>query len=254
MSLRVLIVDDEALAREKLRTLLASEPDVVLVGECADGLEALAWIERDPPDLMFLDVQMPELNGFEVLDAIGTPRVPAVVFVTAYDQYALRAFEVHALDYLLKPFDRERFQQALARARSGVTAGGQGLEQSVRALLDDLRQARAHAQRLIVKSGGRVFFVPVAEIDWVQAAGNYVELHAGTERHLWRETMQSLVARLDPEHFVRIHRSVLVNMRQVRHVDIGESGEYAVTLQSGRTLPVGRAFRRAFRARIDKVG
>lgn len=247
-------MDDEALGREKLRTLLALEPDVEIAGECADGLEALASIERDPPDLVFLDVQMPELDGFEVLEAMGEPRVSAVIFVTAYDQYALRAFEVHALDYLLKPFDRERFQDALARARTHAAAGGEQPAPGLRALLDEVRRTRARSQRLIVKSGGRVFFVRVEDVEWVQAAGNYVELHAGTERHLLRETMQSLLARLDPERFVRIHRSMLINLHQVHHVKVGESGEYSVVLRNGRALRVGRAFRRGFRDRWDQVG
>jgi two-component system LytT family response regulator len=250
MSVRILIVDDEALARERLRTLLAGEADCEVVGECSNGLETLQRFETDPPDLLFLDVQMPELDGFEVLEALGDERRAAVVFVTAYDQYALRAFEVHAVDYLLKPFDRERFRWALQRARADLAWSDRGSAPQVRALLADVRKSRAHAERLLVRHAGRIFFVPVADVAWIQAAGNYVELHAGRERHLLRETMKRLETRLDPARFVRIHRSTLVNLERIRSVSVGPAGEHVVELADGTTLPVGRGFRRQFRDRV----
>lgn len=214
---RVVVADDEPLARERLRMLLSSEPWLELVAECQNGIEAIDAIQGLAPDLVFLDVQMPGATGFEVIEAVGAENMPPVVFVTAYDQYALKAFDVRALDYLLKPFDRERFQQALSRARQRVGNSGPGeLERRLLALMQDLKQTPHRVDRFVVKSGGRVYFVRAEEIDWIESAGNYVKLHVGGETHLLRETMTAIEAQLDPEAFFRIHRCHIVNIERVR--------------------------------------
>jgi len=248
VKLRVLIVDDEPLARERIRALLRDAPETEVVGECGDGRRAVAAIRRRKPDLVFLDVQMPELDGFEVLRALGPAEMPAVIFVTAYDRYALRAFEVHALDYLLKPFDRERFQRALARARSQLERDRHGaVEKRLLALLEDLQPGRKRLERLVVKEGGRIFFLRADEIDWVEAQGNYARLHVGRETHLVRETMARLEAGLDPKHFARIHRSAIVNLERVREMRPDFHGDYAVVLRDGTRLTLSRNFREKFR-------
>jgi len=195
---RVVIVDDEPLARERLRMLLRDEPDVDIVGEAGDAAAAAETIAALSPDLVFLDVQMPGATGFDVIEAIGADKMPFVIFVTAYDRYALKAFEVHALDYLLKPFDRDRFRQSLARARQLAARAVPGdLEKRLLAIVQDLRPAPNRIDRFVVKSGGRVFFVRTDEIDWIEAAGNYVKLHIGGDTHLLRETMNAVEAKLD---------------------------------------------------------
>jgi two-component system LytT family response regulator len=252
--LRALIVDDEPLARERVRTLLAAEPDVETVGECSDGAEAVAAIERLAPDLVLLDVQMPEVDGFEVLQAIPAGRLPAVIFITAYDRYALKAFEVHALDYLLKPFDRERFGLALDRARAQFARGGtsEPVAQRLLELLEHLRAERQHARRLVVRESGRVFFLDVAEIDWVEAVGNYARLHVGKRSHLLRETMKVLEGRLDPERFVRVHRSSIVNVERIRLVETTRRGDHGVVLVDGTHLAASRGY--AERLRVLMAG
>ena len=198
--IRALVVDDEPLARERVLTLLQHEEDVEVVGECGDGAQAVTAIQQHAPDLVFLDVQMPGIDGFEVIEAIGADRMPTVIFVTAYDEYALRAFEVHALDYLLKPFGRDRFQQTLQHARAIARAPARRrLGRRLLALVNDIKpEPPTQLERLVVKSGGRVFFLRTDEIDWIEAAGNYVRLHLGEESHLFRETMNRMEARLDP--------------------------------------------------------
>ncbi len=244
MRIRALIVDDEPLARERIRTLLRQQPDFEIAGECGDGARAVAAIEKLRPDLVFLDVQMPEAGGFEVLEAVGAARMPAVIFVTAFDQYALRAFEVSALDYLLKPFDRARFDAALARARRQITdARADPLEKRLRALLAQVRPAKKYAERLVIRSGGRVQFLRADEIDWIGAAGNYAEIHAGRETHLLRETMAALEARLDPEKFLRIHRSAIVNFDRVRELSPTPQGDHRVRLRDGTHLTLSRSYR-----------
>jgi len=242
VSLRVLIVDDEPLAREKLRTLLEKELDVEIAGECRDGAAAVSAIGRLAPDLVFLDVQMPEVDGFGVLEALEPRSMPAVIFVTAYDRYALKAFEVHAIDYLLKPFDRARFHKALARARAELERDrrGHALDQRLRALLEDRALRSPYARRLVVQDAGRVFFLRVEELDWIESAGNYVQLHAGRETHLMRETMKALEARLDPDSFVRIHRAAIVNLDRVKELRSGSRGEYVVVLEGGREIVSSR--------------
>ncbi len=251
---RTLIVDDEPLARERLRTLLQTETDVDIVGECRDGREAVDAIGREAPDLVFLDIQIPELDGFQVIEAVGPEKAPVVVFVTAYDTYALQAFEVHAVDYLLKPFDEERFQKALARARTAVQgrrAGGE-VGEKLLALLQDLRAPHGYLERLVVKSAGRLFFLRTPEIGWIESAGNYVCLHVGGESHLLRETMTALEARLDPARFVRIHRTAIVNIDEVKELQPLFHGEYQVLLRDGTQLTLSRGYRDRLQEVIGK--
>jgi two-component system LytT family response regulator len=253
MQIRTLIVDDEPLARERIRALLADEPNVEMVGECANGREAVLAVQEQKPDLIFLDVQMPELDGFAVLEKIGAEKMPAVIFVTAYDQYALRAFEVHALDYLLKPFDRERFQKALRRARQQIQQAANGdLNQRLLALLEDLRAEKSWLERLVIKSGGRVFFLKADEIDWIEAAGNYVRLHVERESHLLRETIKNLESQLDPNKFLRISRSTIVRIDRIKELQPWFHGEHAIILHDGTQLTSSRTYREKLDALLGK--
>ena len=248
--IRTVIVDDEPLARRGIRAQLKDEKDIEIISECRNGHEAVKTIAAESPDLVFLDVQMPELDGFGVLDAIGVERMPAVIFVTAYDRYALRAFEVHALDYLLKPFDDERFATAVQRARRQIKQKNiDDLSRRLQGLLDDLQASRKYVERLVVKSAGRIFFLSVAEIDWIEAADNYVRLHAGRESHLVRETMNSLEKKLDPDQFLRVHRSRIVNARKIKELQPLFRGEYDIMLRDGTRLESGRGYRE----RIQKL-
>ncbi len=244
MKLRVIIVDDEALARERVRTLLARASDVAIVAECASGPEAVEAIEHEKPDLVFLDIQMPEMDGFEVLQALGDA-LPAVIFVTAFDQYAVKAFEVHALDYLLKPFKPARLDEALARARAALLGGGgPELTRRLLALLEERRAAEpAHVTRLAVRQGDRVSFLKTADLDWVEASGNYVVLHAGTDRPTLRETLGSLEAKLSPKRFFRVSRSALINLERVVEVQPVSADEHVVILKSGARIPLTRGVR-----------
>ena len=242
--IRTLIVDDEPLARRGIRAQLDEEADIEIVSECRNGLEAVAAIEEQSPDLVFLDVQMPELDGFGVLEAVGVDRMPVVIFVTAYDQYALRAFDVHALDYLLKPVDAERFASALQRARKQIEHHNlRDLNQRLQTFLDDVRAKQKFTERLVIKSGGRIFFLNVQEIDWIEAADNYVRLHVGRDSHLLRETLNHLEKRLDPDHFLRVHRSRIINIRQIKELQPLFRGEYDIMLQDGTRLESGRGYR-----------
>jgi two-component system LytT family response regulator len=244
MKTRTLIVDDELLARERLRQLLENEPDIELVGECTNGAEAVAAIEKKAPDLIFLDIQMPEMDGFGVLEAMNTETTPVIVFVTAHDKFALRAFEVHAVDYLLKPFDRERFKKALERALERVR-NREGTDQKAAqtAVLAELKTPARPLERLAVKTAGKVIFVKLDEIDYIEAAHNYVELHVQKQSHLLRETLNSIEARLPAEKFVRISRSVMVNIERVKELQPLFYGEYTVTLQNGVRLTLSRRYR-----------
>ncbi len=248
--IRALIVDDEPPARRRIRDLLEAEPDVEVVGECRDGRQAIATIEAVRPDLVFLDVQMPEAGGFEVVEALGPERLPVVVFVTAYDRYAVQAFEVHALDYLLKPFDRERFAAAVQRAREELRRPREaGVDPRIVALLEELRPAARRLDRIPVRVGARIRLVPADEVDYFQAETNYVRLHVGKASHLVRDTLAGLEARLDPARFLRIHRSLVVNLSRVREVEPLFAGEYVLTLADGTRLTSGRSFR----ARIQEA-
>src|SRR5262245_23215196 len=251
--IRVLIVDDEPIARRGIRLQLEAQPEIEIIGECVNGLEAVAAIEEHSPDLVFLDVQMPELDGFEVIQAVGFERMPTVVFVTAYDQYAIRAFEVHAVDYLLKPFDRERFRDALDHARSDIERRANGaLREQLLALLEERQAGRRYLERLVVKSAGRIFFLDVAEIDWVEAADNYVELHVGKKSHLLRQTLGHLESRLDPDRFVRIRHSTIVNLGRIKEFRPASGGEYDVVLHSGEVLASSRRYRKKLAAILDQ--
>ncbi len=244
--IRVLIVDDEPLARERVRSLLSTESDFLVVGESKNGREAIKDVRRHKPDLVFLDVQMPAQDGFEVIEEVGVEQMPVVIFVTAYDKHALRAFDVHALDYLLKPFDADRFLEALNRARRQISLRGSGDGELGRQLLSAIHELRpdvTYAKRLAIKVRGTVSFLPVDEIDWVEAAGNYVRLHAGGHVHQMRESLRHLEGRLDPAQFVRIHRSTLVNIACVREVQPMFHGDAVVILQDGSELPVSRNHR-----------
>jgi two-component system LytT family response regulator len=251
--IRTLVVDDEPLARERLTSLLSAEPDIEIVGQCRDGEEAVTAIMDHTPDLVFLDVQMPAMNGFEVIEAVGTERMPLVIFVTAFDQHALKAFQVRALDYVLKPFDRERFQEALQRARAQIQRDETGdLGRRLLALVKDLRRDQPKTDRLVVKSGGRLFFLRTDEIDWIEASGNYVRLHVGPTSHLLRETMNAIESRLDPEKFFRIHRSRIVNMERIQEMQPWLNGEYAVLLRTGTRLTLSRGYREKLQDRLAR--
>ncbi|MBI5383876.1 MAG: response regulator transcription factor [Verrucomicrobia bacterium] len=248
MKIRTLIVDDEALARERLAGLLRAETEIEIIGQCADGREAVEAIRRDKPDLVFLDVQMPELDGFGVLTELGGEVTPEVVFVTAYDQFAVKAFEIHAVDYVMKPFDRERLQTALRRAVDRLQQKQAGsMQQQLAALLADLRPEEKPADRLAIKTDGRVVFVKFSDIDWVEAADNYVKIHVGTEGHMLRETMNSLEARLPAKRFLRISRSTIVNVEKVKELQPLFHGDYAVILRNGAKLTLSRGYREKLR-------
>ncbi len=242
MTLRTLIVDDEPLARERVRMMLAAHPDVTIVGECGDGRQAIEAIRDLRPDVVFLDVQMPGLDGFEVLRALDEEPLPYVIFVTAYDRYAIQAFDVHALDYVLKPFSPDRFAQALERARGARGRTGERLTDHarLRELVASITAEQREKQRIVVKSSGRVFFVKVDDIDWIEAEGNYVRLHVGSQSHLLRETMKGMEAVLDQSQFIRIHRSTIVNADRIRELQPLFHGEYAVLLQDGTRLVASR--------------
>lgn len=243
MTLRVVLADDEPLVRERLRSLLTTRPDCTLVGECADGAEAVAMLEAVRPDVVLLDVQMPELDGFEVLEALPDSFRPAVVFVTAYDEYAVRAFEINAIDYLLKPIEPERFNAALDRVahRLGPAAPADSAV-ALQSLLAELRSRRGIADRFVVRDGHRVTFVPVRDVDWIDAAGNYVRLHAGGRTHLVRDTMNAVEARLDPTRFVRVHRSIIVRLDRIREMEPYFHGEYVLTLTDGSRITSSRSY------------
>ncbi len=253
MRIRTLIVDDEPPAREKLRTLLRHEPDIDLAGECADGQSAVEAILRLEPDLVFLDVEMPGIDGFDVIDAIGPYHVPAVVFVATQGAAAVRVLEIHALEVLLKPFDHAQFTAALTRARGELRRDGAGeqVRREIQALLAQVRSERGWLARIVVKDRGRVFFVGVDEIDWIEAAGNYLSLHARGEQHLVRETMRALEQRLDPARFLRVHRSAIVNVDRIVELRPGAHGDFVVVLASGAELTSSRGYSEQLRKRMD---
>jgi len=244
MKTRTIVVDDEPLARDRLLKLLRAEPEIEVIGEAKNGREAVELIRQLKPALAFLDVQMPELDGFGVLAELAADERPAVIFVTAFDKFAFKAFEVHAVDYLLKPFDKERFQTALKRALDQLARSQpETMHEQLSALLNELRPAAPPSDRLAVKGDGRVVFVKVADIDWVEAADNYVSLHIGKDTHLLRETMTSIEQRLPREKFIRISRSTIVNMERIKELQPLFHGEYAVILRDGTKLTLSRSHR-----------
>lgn len=248
MPLTTLLVDDEPLAREGLRMLLSQDPEISAIHEARNGAEAVALIRSMRPDLVFLDVQMPEMDGISVVAEVGADKMPAVVFVTAYDKYAVQAFEVNAVDYLLKPVTEERFGQALARAksrrleRSGLGRSGNDASRQILSLLETIASPHRSLKRLAVRSAGKTFFVDVDDIDWIEAAENYVQLHVGRAVHLLHVTMNALEESLHSETFVRIHRSIIVNVRRIKELQPALHGEYAITLRDGTRLQSGRAW------------
>ncbi len=253
--IRVLLVDDEPLAREMLREMLAGDPDAQIVGESGNGREALAAIRSESPDLIFLDVQMPEVGGFDVLASLGKDKIPYVIFVTAYDQYAVRAFEVQALDYLLKPFDQERFDVSWQRAKAQLTRdrNGGGMDQRILALLEELKAGNKYLERLVIKAAGRIYFLETGEIDWIEAEGNYVSVHSAKKTHLLRETISSLEAQLDPRKFVRIHRSSIVRLDFIKELQPWFHGEYRVILHDGTQLTLSRNHRDKLQEALGKL-
>lgn len=245
MTLQAIIVDDEDLARQRIRDLLEERPDIEISAECRNGAAAIEAIRRYDPDLVFLDVQMPDVDGFGVIKNIGAERMPPVIFVTAFDKYALDAFETNAVDYLLKPFDRERFEQAIDRTLERQDRRHLAeLDRCVNKLLKMAENNGRYGERLIVRSSGSVHFVKVDSVDWIEASRNYVKIHCGDEVYTMRETMTHMEKRLDPERFLRIHRSTLVNIDRIRKIEPGIGTESIVVLDSGARLMVSRAYRR----------
>lgn len=242
--IRTLIVDDESLARERIRDMLASDPAIEIVAECANGKEAIEAIQQYSPDLVFLDVEMPGIDGFAVLEALPADRMPTVIFVTAYDQYAVRAFEVYALDYLLKPFDQERFDRALKRAKDQIASEQtEALSQRILRAIEDIKTKPVHLERLVIKLNGHVFFMKAEEIDWLEAEGNYVRLHSGKESYLLRDTISALESQLDPKRFIRVHRSAIVNVDRISELQPWFHGEYRIVLREGVQLTLSRTYR-----------
>ncbi len=253
--IRTAIVDDEAHARARVRQLLKDEPDFEIIAECANGRQALDCIQSDRLDLLFLDMQMPRLTGLEVCEAATASelKIPLVIFVTAYDEYALKAFEVHAIDYLLKPFDRERFQKALNHARDQLRrATSLTTDPRLMALLRDLRPGNRKPDRLVFKQNGRVLFIRIDTIDWAEADGNYVRVHAGSDSHYFRETLAGLLAQLPNDKFMRINRSTLVNLDRVKELQPLFYGDYAVILQTGSRLNLSRKYRAQLEALLER--
>ncbi|HJP84536.1 MAG TPA: LytTR family DNA-binding domain-containing protein [Gemmatimonadaceae bacterium] len=251
-TIRTAIADDEPLARERIASMLEPHDHYEIVAQCKDGAEAVATMRKDRLDLVFLDVRMPELDGFQVLDALGSGHVPAIIFVTAFEDYAIRAFEVSALDYLLKPFDRARFEKTLARFEEQFQRGRMGISDELRQFLTTLGAGtEAYASRFPVKSAGDIYFVRAEEIDWIDAAGNYTALHVGGRKHLIRETMKSVESKLDPRKFVRVHRSAIINVDRLRKLQPYFHGEYVVTLQDGTTLTSSRGYSDRLRALLE---
>jgi two-component system LytT family response regulator len=256
--IRTLIVDDEPLARRNLRVLLERDPQIEILDECRNGREAVKAINTLAPDLIFLDIQMPEMDGFDVLARVGPQHIQAIIFVTAFDQYALKAFDVHALDYLLKPFDDERFARALERAKSQIAAREiNQLSDRLLALLEARETERKgstgderYLTRLMIKTSSRVMLLKIDEIDFIEADGNYAKLHAGRKMHLLREKMNDLEGRLDPAKFVRIHRSIIVNLDRIKELHPHFNGDYVVVLDDGRQLRLSRTRREQLEARL----
>lgn len=270
--IRAIVVDDESLAREALLVMLSDDPEIEVIAECRNGKEAVAAIRQQSPDIVFIDIHMPEMDGFQVISEIGTQQMPVTVFVTAYDKHALRAFEAHALDYLLKPFDHDRFNTALQRAKTFVRQQNLGeISENLFALLKDVKlknvestsaidpqkpEKVAHKDpinRVVIKSGGRIYFLKVEEIDWIEGAGDYLNLHSASGTHLIRETMGNFHAELDSQKFIRIHRSIIVNIERIKDIRPLFKGDYLVTLISGKSLKASRGYRHELQTLLDEA-
>ena len=240
MTYRVIIADDEMLARKRLRMMLETKPEYTIVAECADGTETVEAIVQHEPDLVFLDIKMPALDGFDVLEALEAARVPpAIVFVTAFDAYAVKAFDVSATDYLLKPFNAGRLDQALARVAERLRPTG--LEPHLRTFLETLKSERAYPDRFLVRASNHLYFVRETDIEWVDAADNYVRLHTGGRVHFVRDTMKAFISKLHPDRFIRVHRSVIVNIDHVQRLEPHGHGEYVLTMRDGSRVTSSRS-------------
>lgn len=251
-TISVVIVDDEPPARTRLKRLLADHADIHIAGECGDGASAVQMIEQCTPDLVLLDIQMPELDGFDVLQALDLPRLPEIVFVSAFDRYAMRAFQVHALDYVLKPVEGERLSEALDHARVRLRDRRSSGDAGLAGLLKELTKDRPYLTRIPVRSEGRVRVVDLAEVDWIGAADNYVSLHAGNREYLVRDTVAHIEQRLDPAHFVRIHRSTIVRLDRIVELLPDLHGDFQVRLKSGAILALSRTFRPKLEERFGR--
>jgi two-component system LytT family response regulator len=270
--IRALVVDDESLAREVLLVMLGGDSEIEVIAECRNGREAVAAIRRESPDVVFLDIQMPEMDGFQVIEEVGVERMPVTVFVTAFDKHALRAFEAHALDYLLKPFDHDRFNTTLHRAKTRVRQQTIGkIGENLFAMMQDMQlktgelssktddtkpDQTSHKEsidRVVIKSSGRIYFLKTEEIDWVEGAGDYLSLHSGNSTHLIRETMGDFHTKLNPKKFLRIHRSTIVNIERIKDIRPLFKGEYVITLTDGRRLKSSRGYRRELQLLLDEA-
>jgi two-component system LytT family response regulator len=270
--IRALIVDDESLAREALLVMLDDDPEIEVIAECRNGKEAVTVIREQSPDVVFLDIQMPEMDGFQVIEEVGAMRMPVTIFVTAYDKHALRAFEAHALDYLLKPFDHDRFDTTLQRAKTFVRQQKLGeISDNLLAVLQHMKLKTSESpsetdnikldkathkepiDRVVIKSSGRIYFLKIEEIDWVEGAGDYLTLHSGSQTHLIRETMGNFHAKLDAQKFLRTHRSTIVNIERIKDIRPLSKGEYVITLTSGKSLKSSRGYRHALQRLLDEA-
>jgi len=242
--IRVLIVDDEPLARERVHHFLKQEPNITIIGESGNGIEAVAAIREKKPDLIFLDIQMPGMDGFEVLQHIESEHMPHIIFITAYDQYAIRAFEVHALDYLLKPFDQNRFKRALQLAGEYIQLQKNGdFKYRIKELIQEIGSEKKYPERFIIKSEGRIYFIRTDEVNWIESAANYVSLHVGREVHLMRGTMSAMEEKLDPDKFIRVNRAAIVNIEFIREIQPFFNGEYIINLKDDSQITLSRKYR-----------
>ena len=242
--IRALIADDELLARKFIRRMLKQDQDVELVAECSNGAEAVAMIRKEKPDLVFLDIQMPEMNGFAVLEAVGLEHLPEVIFTTAYESYAIRAFELHALDYLLKPFDQVRFKAALKYAKERFHSQHHEEKQlQIGTLLESIRAQQQYLDRVIIRADGRITFLQTREIDWLEADDKYVHLHTGKRTRMVRQTLSAMEEQLDPKKFVRVHRSAMVNTDRIKELQPLFNGEHSLILEDGTRLTLSRKYK-----------
>jgi two-component system LytT family response regulator len=242
--IRALIADDESLARKFIRRMLKQDHDVEIVGECSNGAEAVAMIRKEKPDLVFLDIQMPEMNGFAVLDALGVDQLPEIVFTTAYESYAIRAFELHALDYLLKPFDQVRFQAALKHAKEHFhSRQREDGRLQIGTLLESIRAQQEYLDRIIIRADGRITFLHTREIDWLEADDKYVHLHTGKAARMVRQTLAAMESQLDPKKFLRVHRSAIVNVDRIKELQPLFNGEHSLILEDGTRLTLSRKYK-----------
>jgi two-component system LytT family response regulator len=248
-----LVVDDEALARKFIRRMIKDDRDFEIIGECANGKETVAMIRKENPDVVFLDVQMPEMDGLAVLESIGVERLPQIIFTTAYEQYAIRAFELHALDYLLKPFDQARFKDAIKHAKERFRSERQNDgRMQISALLENIKNKPQYLERLVIKASGRITFLPTKEINWIEADDKYVHLHTSKTRPMVRQTLTAMEQQLDPAKFRRVHRSAIVNVERIAELQPLFSGEYSILLQDGTKLTLSRNYKDRLFALLGK--